>query len=373
MNFSILNWNIGGAKFLETRTKGDREEFRENINTSLRKILKAPGLSGQVDIVTLQEIVRYQEPDQSDLQEIIDPIKGYTYVSFTLIDTKQVSVKAKWRKILSGSDWHADTYFGQGNGFLLRDNLETLPVWDLSALDQTRPGTSEDHFIEHIHLDSGLYFGDRNTEPRAALVAHFVYDPTTDPRRKRKKLTKKPLDIFVVNLHLTTLMMEREGVPEIDRRASRIRRSQLSVVFDGIVSRYNSWRRSGYLQRGERVAPEPSETYERYSPVWILAGDFNFTPESGEYAFVRQMNFIDTILPDKKKTEWGTGTKAKGVGEDPTLTLDYVFAGPKFVSLDPVIEEKGLGDNRVIHDHNVRASDHYPLAVTLSFEPVTEK
>ena len=55
-------------------------------------------------------------------------------------------------------------------------------------------------------MDSGLYFGDRNTEPRAALVSHFIYDsgPSTgDP---------KPLDIFVVNLHLTTLMMEREGV-----------------------------------------------------------------------------------------------------------------------------------------------------------------
>ena len=102
------------------------------------------------------------------------------------------------------------------------------------------------------------------------------------------------MDIFVVNLHLTTLMMEREGVPETDALASRTRQAQLETVFYGIISTYNSWRRNGYRDRGDRRDEDPTETFMRYSPVWILAGDFNFTEESQEYAFMKRMNFIDT-------------------------------------------------------------------------------
>ncbi len=77
------------------------------------------------------------------------------------------------------------------------------------------------------------------------------------------------------------------------------------------------------------------------------------------------MNFVDTVLPSGKVTLWGTGTKAAGILNDPTLTLDYVFAGPRFISLHPLIEEKGFGRNRVIHDHATRASDHYPIYSTI--------
>ena len=94
------------------------------------------------------------------------------------------------RKKLAG-DWPDNAFFAQGNAFLLRDNVPHFPVWNLSASRERGLGRQR-HFIEQVNLETGLYFGDRNTEPRAALVAHFMYN--------YKGETEKPLDIFVVNL-----------------------------------------------------------------------------------------------------------------------------------------------------------------------------
>ena len=359
MQFTVLNWNIGGAKMLEQKTRTDREIMRNNINQALLKIITNRSIGPQPDVVTLQEIVRYREPSDDKVIDLLDIIPGYTYFPFPLIDSDILSSKAKWNKIKKDSDWHPMTYFAQGNAFLVRNDAPHFPVWDLSKIDQPRPGNTGDHFIELVHLDSGLYFGDRNTEPRAALVAHFIYNPV----ERTGGSSQLPLDIFVINVHLTTLMMEREGVPEIDALASRIRRNQLDVIFNGIVSRYNSWRQSGYRDRGEKREEEQHESFKRHSPVWIVAGDFNFTEDSAEYEYIQRMNFIDTV--PVKKSRHGNGTKAKGIGNDPTLTLDYVFAGPKFLSLDPAIDAE-FHTNRIIHDTGTRASDHYPVLSSMN-------
>jgi endonuclease/exonuclease/phosphatase family metal-dependent hydrolase len=316
----------------------------------------------QPDVVVLQEIVRYREPSDDKIRDLLDEIPGYNYFPFPLIDSDILSSKAKWNKIKKDSDWHPKTYFAQGNAFLIKSDAPHFPVWDLSKADQQRPGTNEDHFIELVHLDSGLYFGDRNTEPRAALVAHFIYGPDGMPAGTGNPC-QQPLDVFVINVHLTTLMMEREGVPETDALAVRIRMNQLDVIFNGIVSRYNSWRQSGYRERGEKRKEEEDETFKRHSPVWIIAGDFNFTEESAEYEYIKRINFIDTV--PAKNSRYGHGTKAKGISNDPTLTLDYIFAGPKFLSLDPAIGQE-LHGNRVIHDHIIRASDHYPVLSSMN-------
>ncbi len=365
LRFTVLNWNVGGAKFLEEKTKSERERTRTKINEALIAILTDREMGPKPDVVTLQEIVRYRERDDEKVRDLFDEIPGYCYFPFPLIDSNLLSSKAKWNKIKGNSDWHDATYFAQGNAFLIKEGCPHFPVWDLSNVDQPRPGKSKDHFIELVHLDTGLYFGDRNTEPRAALVAHFIYDPGDRPGTMKNDI-RKPLDIFVINLHLTTLMMEREGVPEIDALAAKMRQAQLDVIFNGIVSRYNSWRQGGYRERGEKREPEPQESFKRHSPVWVMAGDFNFTEESAEYAFIKRMNFIDTVPKRGKRTQWGQGTKASGVGNDPTLTLDYIFAGPRFVSLDPAIY---VQSNRVIHDHSIRASDHYPVLSSMTLIP----
>lgn len=368
VNFNVLNWNIGGAKVLEQKTRKKRDETRAGINDALHFILTDRNLgTPRPDVITLQEVVQYQEPSDSSPVDLIDQslFADYRYYPLMLFDSNLLSSKAKWNKILKGSDWHDHTYFAQGNGFMIHNDIRHFPVWDLSKLSQSPLLTK--HFIELVHLESGLYFGDRNTEPRAALVAHFIINPD------ERGIGRKPLDIFVVNLHLTTLTTEREGVPEIDVLASKIRLSQLNVVFDGIVSRYNSWRAGGYRERGERRDPEARETFTRHSPVWIIAGDFNFTEESAEYEFIRRMNFIDTVPEAKTEYSWGHGVKAKGTkasgeGKPPVLTLDYIFAGPQFVSLDPAIVGE-FTQNKVIRHPRTRSSDHYPLVSSIRLIP----
>ena len=102
------------------------------------------------------------------------------------------------------------------------------------------------------------------------------------------------------------------------------------------------------------------ETFDRQTPMWILSGSFNFTPDSEEYGIIKRMNFVDTV-PSK-----GTGTKSKGAGRQPILTLDYIFAGPRFVAMDLFIQEKTLGKNRV--DPSTKVSDHYPMIAAIPLE-----
>lgn len=278
MEFKILNWNIAGAKYLEEPEK-KRKKFRRQINRELRQLIK----TYKPDVVTLQEIVKYEE----ETKDILDPIAGYEFQAFPLIDTESLSVRAKWNKLERIGKWSKGTYFAQGNGFLFRQGIPHQPVWALPKDGTHKPKVKRQNYIEKVSLESGLYFGDRDSEPRAALVAHFVYNPK-----------ETPLDIFVVNLHLTTLTMEREGVPEIDRKATSIRLGQLDIIFNGIISRYNSWRRGGFRERGEHRKPEDWESFDREEPVWILAGDFNSTPASTEYKTIQDLNFMD-VVPNK--------------------------------------------------------------------------
>lgn len=359
MIFKVMNWNIAGAKYLETPSD-KREEFRDRLNKSLETHLNG----WKPNVVTLQEVVRYGK-SAAEAQDLLGNIKGYSTHVFTLIDSDRLSSRAKWDKVRKLGGWPKETFFAQGNAFMFRDCLPHFPVWDLPTFGKPNNGAPPNalgHFTEQVNIESGLYFGDRNTEPRAALVAHFVYNPSG-------KEPEKPLDIFVVNIHLTTLMMEREGIPEIDARASIIRQAQLDLVFNGIVSRYNSWRTQGYLQRGEKVQPIAGETHNRFPPVWVLAGDFNFTPSSSEYEMIEKMNFID-VFDDKNAP-----TKAKGAGKPPTLRVDYIFAGPKFVSFDPLITQAAITNSRNHVAVDTRVSDHCPMiaAIPLAINVLEEE
>lgn len=340
MDFKILNWNIAGAKFLE-EPKDKREKFRKDLNYELNRFVKRY----KPHVVTLQEVVRYG----NDRREILDPVAEYDFHAFPLIDTEILSVRAKWNKLEKNAEnWDKGTYFAQGNGFMFRNDTPHQPVWALPKEGKHPARVIRHNYVEKVSLESGLYFGDRDTEPRAALVAHFVYNPKD-----------RPLDIFVVNLHLTTLTKEREGIPEIDKRATQIRLAQLNTIFCGIISRYNSWRRWGFRERGEHRPAEEWESFDREEPVWILAGDFNSTEASQEYRMLQDLNFMD-MIPEQGK---GTGTKASGTGKDATLTLDYVFAGPQFISLDPQFAMAGMKHNKVLGE--VKVSDHFPMLATI--------
>jgi endonuclease/exonuclease/phosphatase family metal-dependent hydrolase len=344
MEFKIINWNVAGAKFLEQKAK-ERAITRTKINETLISLIK----EHDPDVVTLQEIVQYKDPN-GKIVDLIDPPGDYKYYSFPLIDTDRLSFKGKWDKVRRLGGWSPETFFAQGNAILYHKNVAHVPVWSLLSNGKFAKRDNR-HYVEQVNIESGLYFGDRNTEPRSALVSHFIFNPDND---------SKPQDVFVVNMHLTTLMMEREGIPEIDQRATKIRLSQLDIVFNGIVSRYNTWKREGFLDRGKKLNLSKEETIERHEPLWVLVGDFNFTPESEEYLTIKHLNFVDVILPEKK----APGTKAKGVGKPATIVVDYVFAGPKFISLDPNITQFDLLENCV--DHDIKCSDHYPCVATIT-------
>ncbi len=359
--FKIANWNIGGAKYLQEE-ESKRSKIKYDLNFEINDLIRK---RNKPDVITLQEVVRYGK-SKNEYEELIDEIEGYRYYSFPLIDTDRLSSKAKWNKIKiiekNGKkiqNWPKDTYFAQGNAFLFKKELTHVPVWDLRKSSSNKP-TEDRHHIEQVNLESGLYFGERGSEPRAPLVAHFLKNP--------KNQDDKPLDIFVINTHLTTLRMEREGIPEIDLAARKIRSWQIDVIFNGIISRYNRWRRENYEERGTKRILKNWETDNRFEPVWIIAGDFNFIYESVEYERIIKMNFID-LVPSKT-----IKTKAKGVGNKPTLTLDYIFGGPKFIALDKFVYGKKKTDfTQNIVDDKVEGSDHFPLIASIPIELTPEE
>lgn len=373
-DIKLLNWNIGGAKYLELSSQssnlkqGDesREEFRKKLNEALKLEINRH----HPQVVTLQEVVEYQADGRvQDRESVIDPPDDYHYFPFMLIDTQRHSHQGKWNKVRKVGGWPDDAFFSQGNAILVKKSLPHFPLWSLPALHQNHetwvsnaPRRSSDApglgCMELVALESGLYFGERNTEPRAALVLHLVLS------RIGEDELPKPLDVFVINLHLTTLMLEREGVPAVDELASQTRMRQLDNVLNGVVSRYNEWRAQKFTVRGEHLPPSErdghTETYSRLPPIWIIAGDFNFTPESMEYATLVRRGFISMV---------SGRTKAKGLGNPPTLQVDYVFAGPRFEAIDPDSAEKKIRDeNKVDFGDDTKVSDHFPLFASI---PIT--
>ena len=412
-HINVLNWNIGGAKYLES-VKRKRDAWRKKLNRQTKRLLR--------DIkpyaVTLQEVVLYGK-DEADggvqLRELgyvyaegdkdakpvcaecvldVDDLReDYQFIPEWLIDTKRHSAMGKWAKLYNNEElgWDEDHFFAQGNATLVRKDVPRCGIFHVPTLENPKGKRGRMIFrmprhdrpqgecgentqcTEVVQLECGLYFGDRNTEPRVAMVTHLVLDGQGEPEPgSRETPVRKPLDVFVVNLHLTTLMKEREGVPVVDELASQTRLRQLEIVIDGMVSRYNSWRKNDYEVRDS----EPlAEVESRLPPVWILAGDFNFTPESVEYETVVRRGFIDmnplVVVPEPTQLQLRDApTKAKGPGCEPTITLDYVFVGPRFEAVPPTI-----GDGRVaqrdmtskiskVHE-KIDASDHYPVSVSV--------
>jgi len=356
MEFKILNWNVGGTKYLELETKEKKEAFRKRLNENLNDLIKK-----RPHVICLQEIVEYYEPNEPKKNlidepngykpdKIIDTPNDYNLHSSILIDNIRHPYVSKWEKVRDQGNWKSGSYFGQGNALLWLKDLPHFPVHSLPEI-----GTKFDDksHVDEIILKSGLYFGTRDTEPRAALLAHFMITKDSDTENK-----KIPVDIFVINLHLTTLTGEREGIPKVDEMASGMRKEQLSIVLNEIVSPYNEWKLNRYPHRGRiRAHPEQGEDFNRGPPIWILCGDFNFTPSSEEYKKMESMNFVDHN-PNK-----GRGTKGKWIGSQitqATITCDYIFAGPKFTSLDPRIVDHNIKDNPLPLT-DVKVSDHYPL------------
>ncbi len=320
-HITVSSWNMDGISFLKTDPRR-RGALKARITGQLRDFVQRyePGF------MAVQEIVRYEE--EGVLRELIEPPDGYCYQSAISIDTKRQDNPVKWTPIREAGGWTADAYLGQGNGLLWQRDIPHCSIWDVTG-ERARRGQRLRQ--EVIRIDTGLFIGTRDTEPRLAVVSHFICG-------KRH--------IFIVNLHLTTLSKEREGFPERDCRGAEIREKQLDIVLNGIVSRYNQW-----CDKENAMGPDDR-------PIWFLVGDFNATEDSLEIARIKRLNFLD-LCPDK-----GTGTKRGKNGKNAALTLDYIFAGPAYYAFDPQAVKQLLKKTSRPPLYEVTVSDHYPIVAT---------
>lgn len=319
-SLTTITWNMGGVAFLRTPPK-ERPAYRVKVQREVQELIQ----SYEPDIILMQEVVRYEENGKRC--ELISPPEGYAYQSSIAINSIHQNHPLKWNSIRSQGEWDPNSYLGQGNAILWKKKLKHSSIWELDQSSYT----NTNHIIEEkVRIDTGLFTGYRDTEPRIAVVYHFV---------------KNKRDIFVVNVHLTTLRGEREGLPAIDLRGSNVRQNQISILLEGIVSRYNEWRKA----KGD-------SPYKK-NPLWILGGDFNATPNSVEIQTLGEMSFMD-IAPVK-----GLGTKRKKCNNHPSITVDYIFAGPTYHAFDP--QELTERMYRCEPDYRSTTSDHYPVIATI--------
>ena len=316
----VMTWNIAGSRYFEADGK-TRGALRRKLNNKLRRFadVQCP------HFILLQEIVRYG--NRRAPIDLVKPPPGYCYEPTVSVDTHLRSHPRKWNRYRK--HWPPGTYLTQGCGILWREDILHAPLWEFSG------AAGESIEKEVVHMNPGLYAGDRDTEPRLAVVTRFIFD-----------VGEKPLDVFVVNTHLTTLKGEREGFPAKDEAGSRMRLGQIDLILERIVTRHTAWRRK-----------QPEST-GRARAVWIIAGDFNCTPASPEIAKMKRLRFVD--LNDDK----GDGTKAG-------MCLDYIFAGPDYYALDHALVESQCKLNPSAMDSG-GVSDHSPVFAQLPVRPIRD-
>jgi len=313
---TIVSWNMAGASLLKTSAK-KRAEKHHTYNKQLKSLIA----KAQPDIILLQEIVRYSDK-HGHYQELFEIPEGYYYSASMAIDTINNSYPPKWNKIRREGSWSKNTYLGHGLGVLWRKKLAHSSLWNIEHSNQSCGPKLE---TEVVRFETGLFTGNRDTEPRMAMVGHF-------------HLAER--DFFIINVHLTTLKGEREGFPEKDQQGSSIRQKQVDILLNGIVSRLNSDRQERFNRIGLKGKPG----------VWILGGDLNATSDAPEITKIQQLNFARLCN--------NAPTKRSKKSSKPTIKVDYFFAGPKYYAFEPGILSKNNG--YAVLD-NIKVSDHYPI------------
>ena len=205
-HITLMSWNMDGISFLKTDP-----EKRSRLKALITRQLQDECIyQHRPDFVAVQEIVRYEE--DGVVRELVEPPEGYCYQSSISIDTARQNNPVKWQPIRKAGQWTAGDYLGQGNGLLWRKDIPHCSIWDRNG-GKARCG--EGLRQETVRIDTGLFIGTRDTEPRLAVVSHFICEGH---------------HLFFVNLHLTTLLKEREGFPERDCLGAEMRGRQLDIV-----------------------------------------------------------------------------------------------------------------------------------------------
>ncbi len=196
INLKLMTYNIGGA----------RQNLEEHFSAS--GILKVIGEEAP-DILAAQEATEWCAPDGarfSQPEEISGSVlKGYHYFFGPTLSMRQdfhVQKKAFVRALFNDwKDWQ------QGNALFSRWDFVRLGNSALSG----RP--------ENVPISKTLYQGNRDTDPRYAILARINLGPAA---------------VFVLATHLTTLNGERgdQAIPNKSQEAQAVRWMQCERILD---------------------------------------------------------------------------------------------------------------------------------------------
>lgn len=337
MEISIMSWNMAGAKLFEQLDSKPypvagsyTAAFRKTWQDSIAGWMQTPD-QVQADIILLQECIGFEDKSASPsgrwqtgraiLSEIFS---DYQCFFFPAVTSHNNPHPGKWNRYTEKGNVknhipaHVDVQ--QGYGICIRKGISSRKLWVPWADPENVPPDSDlvdtdgVSCFEAISITTGLYLGQRDTEPRLVIMGRVKLESEGESRY-----------LNYLNIHLNTLSGEREGNVRLNRRAGASRLRQIELILDNIVSAYQE-------TTHHRM---PAGTQQSQRDIWVIAGDFNTSPDSDEINMIRQSGFIDAI-PDKRiEDEYPDRALHNKIGskwslldsQTPPINVDYIFCG----------------------------------------------
>jgi len=373
MEISVMSWNMAGAKLFE-QLDPEPGSAAGRYTTAFRKVwedsvgnwLGSPD-EDRPDIILLQECIGFDDLSntapqrwQSGSNILGEIFSGYDCFFFPAVTSHNNPHPGKWNRYVEGGTVtncipaHVDIQ--QGYGICVRNGISNRKLWvpradaqNISA-DADLADTDCLSCFEPISITTGLYLGQRNTEPRLVIMG-----------RAKLGLDGESRYLNYLNIHLNTLSGEREGNVRLNRRAGASRLRQIELILDNIVS--------AYQETTHYRIPVGAEQSQR--DIWIIGGDFNTTPDSEEIRMIRQAGFIDAI-PDKRIEDANpdsifhnrAGSKwSLHDNKTPAINVDYIFCGLEQFSFaaDGLDTSESRRPFRPYFEDQAFASDHAVL------------
>jgi len=337
MQVRLMSWNMAGAKLFDQLDPDPApaagsyiQAFHRAWNDSIAPWLAIPD-NDVPDIILLQECIGFEDHSSSPSgrwqsgNEILSKIfSGYQCFFFPAVTSHDNPHPGKWNRYTNGSTVEnsvpTTVDIQQGYGICVREGIVSARLWTPwpdprdAPPDADHANTECTSCFEIIPVSTGLYLGNRDTEPRMVIMG-----------RAKLELDGEHRYLNYLNVHLNTLKDEREGNVQLDQRASNSRQQQVGLILENIVSAYQQ--STQYRMK--------SNNNDYGSDIWVIGGDFNSTPDSAEIAAILKAGFVDTIddkriedadpahnLQDRVGTKWSLIDN-----ECPPVVLDHIFCG----------------------------------------------
>jgi endonuclease/exonuclease/phosphatase family metal-dependent hydrolase len=339
MEIKIMSWNMAGAKLFEQLDPAPKlaagsytAAFRRVWENSVCPWLATPD-ADKPDIILLQECIGFKDRSScpsgrwqvgSDILKEI--FSEYDCFFFPAVTSHNNPHPGKWNRYVKGGSVanYIPAYIDvqQGYGICVRKGkgVSSRKLWVPwpDPKDVPEHADEADHHciscFEPVNINTGLYLGNRDTEPRMVIMGRAKLESDGQSRY-----------LNYLNIHLSTLSGEREGNVRLNRSATTSRLQQVELILDNIVS--------AYQEMTDYRIPKGTEQSER--DIWIIGGDFNTTPNSVELTMIQHSGFIDAI-PDKRIEDADVSSALHGQAgskwslddpESPAILLDYIFCG----------------------------------------------